>query len=144
MGALAPKAKATLKLVRDGRDQVVKLEVGTRPDGTQARAQPQGEEAEAKPSGAVGLAVEPLPEEVARRAGVSPTAGVLVTTVVPGSAAELAGVREGDVLVAVQKRPVTSPESFRAAAGTVKAGEPVMFQVRRGGSSLFLAAQPKR
>jgi serine protease Do len=145
VGAVAPKTKVALRLLRDGREQTLKLEVGTRPDGVEARAPAQGEEApDAKPAGSVGLGVDALPEEVARRAGVAPNAGVLVTTVVPGSVAELAGVREGDVLVALQKRPVTSPQGLRAAAAAVKPGEPVMFQVRRGGNSLFLAAQAQR
>jgi 2-alkenal reductase len=59
-----------------------------------------------------GIGIAALPEDTAARAGLK---GVVVQAVIPGSAAEKAGLmgidetgRLGDVIVAVDGRPVTS------------------------------------
>ena len=57
----------------------------------------------------------------------------------PGSAAEDAGLRSGDLLVEINRRPVKNLADYnREIAGNDKA-KSVLFLVRRGQSSLFLA-----
>ena len=61
--------------------------------------------------GYLGLSVEDLPPREGAREGTS--GGVAVTAVDPGSPAERAGVRKGDVLEAVDGFPLGSAEEFR-------------------------------
>lgn len=51
--------------------------------------------------------------------------GAQVARVVTGSAAERAGIKEGDVLTAVDGRSVTSPESLRTAVAAHRPGDTV-------------------
>jgi serine protease Do/serine protease DegQ len=62
--------------------------------------------------------------------------GVLVKEVAPDSAAASAGLMPGDVVTSVNRRPVTSLDSFKALAGG-KSGQ-ILLHLRRGRGALFL------
>jgi len=71
---------------------------------------------------------------------------VVVTDVAEGSAAEAAGIRGGDLILEVNRRPVGSVEEFRKIVGGLKPGESVPVQLQRGGagaSTLVLKAPEK-
>lgn len=59
----------------------------------------------------------------------------ILYAVQPGSPADRAGLREGDVLTHVQSHAVTSREGGRAL-GAVRPGERVILRVRRGGRAI--------
>jgi putative serine protease PepD len=58
--------------------------------------------------------------------------GAQVATVEPGSAAADAGIQEGDVITAVDDRPVTSSTELTAAIRSKAPGDEVTLTVRRG------------
>jgi serine protease Do len=58
---------------------------------------------------------------------------VVVTDVAEGSAAEAAGIRGGDLILEVNRRPVGSVDEFRKIVGSLKPGESVPVQLHRGG-----------
>jgi S1-C subfamily serine protease len=88
------------------------------------------------------LGVEPreLTPEVAQELGLSVSEGVLVFSVVPGSAAEQAGLEAGDVLVAVDGKPVRLVEDLFAALREKNPGDRVELTVVREGARLRLSA----
>jgi serine protease Do/serine protease DegQ len=65
--------------------------------------------------------------------------GVLVADVEQGSQAWRAGLRKGDVVVSVNRRPVTDLTSFTAAAQNGQRG--VLLNVQRGDGALFILIQ---
>jgi predicted metalloprotease with PDZ domain len=70
--------------------------------------------------------------------------GVLVTHVEENSSAAVAGVREGDYLLAVGDIPVTDEqfgEHFRAKFGAAAEGSPMVVRVRRNGSPISLTGK---
>lgn len=86
-----------------------------------------------------GIGIQALPEEIAARAGVS---GVVVQGVVPGSSAAAAGLqgvdragRLGDVIVAVENRPVKNLAELASGIEKAGIGSTVSLTVRRGGSA---------
>jgi serine protease Do len=57
--------------------------------------------------------------------------GVTVTRVEPGSFADEIGLQEHDMIVAVNRQPVTSTDDIRKVAQTLKPGDAVAFRVVR-------------
>ena len=60
--------------------------------------------------------------------------GVLVTNVAAGSEAEAAGIKEGDLILEVNRRRVATVEEFKAAMGALRPGEAVPVQIERSGA----------
>ncbi len=65
--------------------------------------------------------------------------GVQVASVNPESPAAKAGVRPGDVILSVNRRNVDDPESFRNAVEKTEKNRNVVFLIRRGENTLYLA-----
>ncbi len=65
--------------------------------------------------------------------------GAKVRGVSPGSAADLAGLESGDVIVEADGRPVFSPHRFNGIVGTLPAGSSLRIKAKRDGR-LFDAA----
>ena len=86
----------------------------------------------------LGVAVQPLTPELARQLGAKTERGVVVREVREGSAAAEAGLRPGDVIVEVNRKPVTSPEDLRQALDRHGKGSPMLLLVERAGTSLFV------
>jgi predicted metalloprotease with PDZ domain len=71
-------------------------------------------------------------------------AGVVVNSTEPGSSAELAGVKAGDVLISVGDIEVDDQNfgaKFRAKFGMAAEGSPLPIVVMRGGQRMTLAAK---
>jgi len=77
--------------------------------------------------------VTALTPELAQRYDLTAREGVVVMDVAPGSPGERAGIRPGDAILAVDRRPVRSVEAFQQALAQVKPGEGVPVYLQRGG-----------
>jgi S1-C subfamily serine protease len=87
--------------------------------------------------GYLGLHVEDLPARDGAQEGSS--GGVRVTGVDPGSPAERAGVRRGDLVAAVQGAEPSSAEEFRFRVRDVGIGQEVRLELVRGGARIGAA-----
>jgi Do/DeqQ family serine protease len=90
----------------------------------------------------LGVTVETIRESDARSMNLENTDGVLVTDVDPdGKAADK--LRERDVIIEINRKPVNSMEDFRALAADLKSSEKaILFRVIRGGNKTFIAVEP--
>ena len=88
--------------------------------------------------GTFGLSVEPLTASRARELGVRATTGLVITDVAPDGRAAAAGLRPGDVIEQVDRKPVTSGDELRTALNDGK--RPALLQVHRGSVTLFVAS----
>jgi serine protease Do len=83
--------------------------------------------------GYLGVSVRPVTPAAAEAAGLKETRGAVVETVVEGSPAERAGLRKGDVIVAVNGQAVAAPpELTRKIAGTPPGTRVEVAVVRKG------------
>jgi S1-C subfamily serine protease len=71
------------------------------------------------------------------------TRGVAVTAVDPQGAAADAGIREGDVIEEVDRKPVRNAEELRAALRAA-GSRPALVLVNRRGDSLYLTVSAPR
>lgn len=83
--------------------------------------------------GQLGVNVYAVTPEVARPLGLHDAKGGLVAQVIPGSPAEKAGVRAGDVVTAVDGHDVESNTDLRNAIGLLRVGDRVTIDLLRDG-----------
>lgn len=87
----------------------------------------------------LGMRASDITPELAQRFGLEMGRGVVVTSVAPGSPAALAGIRPGDVIMELNRKPVERVEAYRKILSSVKPGDVVLMLLRRGDSSSFIA-----
>ncbi|HCX32864.1 MAG TPA: 2-alkenal reductase [Rhodocyclaceae bacterium] len=83
--------------------------------------------------GFLGVEAQAITPELAESFNLAGTEGALIARVVPGSPAARAGVRPGDVLVAVGGKPVRDPNGMLDLIAAIKPGETVRLKLRRDG-----------
>lgn len=89
----------------------------------------------------LGVSTTDLDQVVADQLGIPVAQGVRVDFVTPGSAAERAGIREGDVIVSVNGEVVRRFEDLARAVDIADVGDEVTIIVSRGGQEVALTAQ---
>jgi pimeloyl-ACP methyl ester carboxylesterase len=82
--------------------------------------------------GFFGTKVEPVSDEIRERFKLDEGAGALVGAVIPGSTAEAAGFKAGDIVLALNGAKIAGPGALVAAIGAHKAGAELTIELRRG------------
>jgi serine protease Do len=129
--------KVKLALLRDGRSTTVQVTLGELP------ARP-GEEPDAQvEKDKIGVQLQTLTPDMARMLGMDPGAkGVVVSGVDPDGRAAKAGLRAEDVIVEIDRKPVSSAEEAVSALGAGgKTGH--LLRVRRGDTFRFVTIPPQ-
>jgi S1-C subfamily serine protease len=89
----------------------------------------------------LGVVVQPITADLASSLGLSDVRGALVNQVEPGSPAERAGLKQGDVITEVQGRRVTDGNELRNAISNTAPGTSVALKVVRDGRTSDLSAK---
>jgi len=139
---------AKVKILRDGKEQVVAINVAERPsDEMLAKREPAAappEQPKLPDNVLAALRVQPLDQTTLSQLNLpSKTTGVVINHVEPGSPAEAAGLQRGDVIQEVNHETVKSLEDFQKIAGKIKKEEMVVLLLSRQGNNLFVAVNPK-
>jgi len=104
---MPPNQAVTIQLYRKGKLMNVKVTLATKPadkkNGTRDQVGPNGEDRSNRQR--IGLTVQDLDARTARQLGVQGP-GAIVTDVVPGSAADRAGLDRGMVVVEANHQPI--------------------------------------
>jgi serine protease Do len=100
-----------------------------------ARANPQEEAPQQSDVGQskLGITVQAIPSAMASKLGT--TGGVSITSVTPGSFADDIGLAQGDIIVEINKQPVTDQASYNAIVTRIKTGDDVVFVTRVKGQA---------
>ncbi|MBC7945682.1 MAG: DegQ family serine endoprotease [Burkholderiales bacterium] len=134
VGTTKPGTTTIVQVWRDGGAQDIKVVVGEIPsEKVAARA----EQAPARTANRLGLVLNEMSPE--QRSQTKST-GLIVQSV-QGSSAK-AGIREGDVILAVNDKEVSSTEQFDKLVVQSSAEQPVALLVRRGENTLYIAVKP--
>jgi serine protease Do len=68
--------------------------------------------------------------------------GVVVVRVKAGSTAEEMGVREGDIILEVNRKAVSSLKSYEQAASSLAKDQAVLLLLKRKGQAIYLTLRP--
>jgi serine protease Do len=127
---VAPGQTVAVGVVREGKPQRLSVRVGEMPADDATAADADGE---VGPEG-FGLQIEPLAPDTAERLGLSFSQGLLVIDVASGGPADRAGLKRGDVILEVDRKPVQDAPGLQKALGAVPAGRSVLVWVHRPGA----------
>lgn len=97
--------------------------------------------------GVLGVQVQDLTPELTQAFSLSDRHGVIVSAVVPGSAAEHAGLRAGDIIVSVNGKKVDDSADVRNMIGLMRVGSRVELKIVRDGKPRLIHAvigEPQR
>jgi serine protease Do len=83
--------------------------------------------------GYIGVSLQPLDEGIAASLGIPKDRGELIRSVQPGGAAAKAGIQQGDVIVAVNKREVTPDQTLSWLVAQQPVGSRVAVDLIRDG-----------
>lgn len=129
--------KATMKVMRSGREQEVTVTIGEQSDTAKVASIDRAVE-----HALAGLEVQGLDRQLARELGISPkTHGVVIVGVEPDSLADRAGVAPGDVIREIDRQPVRSVKDYEKVASSLKKGQDVLLLINRRGASLFITVK---
>lgn len=135
--------KVSVKLIRDKKPKTIDLAIVEQPKSMTQSGEEESAEA-AAPTGILSdLDVRELTDEVAGRYGMkSGERGVVVVRVKPGSTAEETGVREGDLIIEINRQPVTSMKTYERIAAKLPKDEAVLMLLKRQGRTIYLTLRP--
>jgi serine protease DegQ len=95
----------------------------------------------------LGVSYTTLTPEIAQQFGIDAESGVVVESVEPGGPADKAGLRPGDVIVAVEGKALENPEQLLGAIRARRPGDSLPLRVLRGGQerdvTVTLGEQPE-
>jgi len=133
----APGQKVTLKIFRDKKEQVVGVRIGELAEESETNQPVEARDAE------LGLRVQRITPEAARRLGLGSAKGVLVVEVQPGSPADQVGIEPADVIREVNQRAVSNVKEFERATRQGRRGDRILLLVQRGDNAVFFAVKRK-
>ena len=133
----APGSKATIKVLREGKEKTLSLTIVELSDEQQAQAKEEGA-AEKTP---LGLEVQNLNPALAQQFRLRDTQGVVVVQVEPGTPAADANIRPGDLILEVNGAVINTAKEYREAVDKVKKDSVARFLVKRMGRTLYLTVE---
>ena len=91
--------------------------------------------------GQLGVLVQDLSTDVAEAMNLDVRSGAIVARVEPGSAAERAGLKVGDVIVGVDGKPVRGAADLRSKIGLKEIGSEIRVEALRDGKAMTFTAR---
>jgi serine protease Do len=136
----SPGQKIDLKILRDGKDKNIEVELGELNPKKQALAEGKSQYSD------IGMQVANIvPELMSQYHLNKDISGVIVTAVNPQGPAAEVGIREGDVIMKVNRKDIKSVEDFDREVSKVDTGGNLLFLLKRGNANLFVAfAKPEK
>jgi len=131
---ITPTGKTVeVQVIRDRKTKTLNVTLAALPD-------PVREKPLASFDKALGMEIREITRRVAQRLKLQDATGVMISEITPGKPAAEAGLRRGDIIAEVNKKPVASLDDYlRLTAGLGK--EVMLFLVKRGKNTLFIGVR---
>jgi len=136
VAATAPGTSVTAEILREGKRVAATLGIEEAERQTESRRPPKKEAVDP-----IGISVSPVPARLQRELEIR--GGVEVTFVEAASPAWEAGIREGDILLALNRRAVPGVDAYRMAVSGLPRGGVAYALLNREGLQFFVALRNK-
>lgn len=134
VGSVAPGNSVTVDVLRNGKAKQLEITIEPLDDGQQVSSVTPSEPVD---ESRLGVEVAELPNDMKTELGLKN--GVVVAKIVADGAAAIAGIREGDVILAINREMVKSVEQLESLVAKAPANEAIPVLVQRNTSPMFLA-----
>jgi serine protease Do len=134
VGSSTVGVKLPVVVIRNGREKTLHVKLGELPDDEVVAE--TSIKSENKATNRLGISALDLSDKKKEELGIE--AGIQVGHLVTGAASQ-AGVRKGDIILAIDGKTVTDLEQFEKIVEGLTAGKSVALLVQRDGSPTFLA-----
>lgn len=137
---LKPGSSAEATIWRDGKEVKLNLTIMEREGASQAASTARSGESQGLATERLGITVRPMTPNDAARMGVDEFQGLLITNVKNDGLGAEAGLRTGDIIIGVNRKPVQAVNELEKAvsAASIDQGA-ILLQVARDGNIFFRA-----
>ncbi len=126
--------KVPVKVIRGGRSQTLWVKLGELPSQDEMIA--KAETSKTTSDNSLDVSVADLTDDQRKELGID--AGILVETVGDGAAGD-AGIREGDIILRIDSKPVKNIDEFEKMIEKLPVGKSIAILIQRRGGPIFLA-----
>lgn len=81
--------------------------------------------------GFLGVTLQPMDVDIAKAFGLAKPEGALIAEVIPGSAADKAGLKQGDIILEYDNKPIKSSEGLKTEISLKSPGSTIQLKVKR-------------
>jgi serine protease Do len=134
IGTLAPGATSQIEVVRDLKHLLLNIPLTERPDSPVLASVPQIEKLESK----LGLEVQESTAGLVEKFRLRQSKGVVITQVEPNSLAQAEGLREGDLIIEVNRTEVSSLGEFTSTISQSRRGDALLLRVLRENRAFYV------
>ncbi|MDR4505327.1 MAG: DegQ family serine endoprotease [Candidatus Scalindua sp.] len=129
--------KVEVRVLRGGKEKALTVTIDEQPADLFAGGQPSSK------GNALGLAVQELTKELADSLGYEDENGVIVSSIEPESPADQADIKEGDLIIEVNRKKISTVEEFNKALQKTDKNNDILFLVQRGMLTQFVIVKSK-
>ncbi|MHA3775520.1 DegQ family serine endoprotease [Verrucomicrobiota bacterium sgz303538] len=141
IGSMAPGTKVDLKVMRDGQEKTVQVELGERPG---AKGTAQAESNEGEPDVLDGVTVSDIEPQIRKELELPENIkGVVITQIDPDSPSATAGLKRGDVIQEINREAVTTAKQAVELSEKLKKEKKVVLRVSSRGTSRYVVVERK-
>jgi serine protease Do len=134
--------RVSVKTIRDKKEKEIFVLLAEQPKEMAQSGEP--EEKEPSDAGLMGFLVDDITPEVAEQFDLPANEkGVVIVQMEAGSLAEEAGLREGDIIIEVNRKQVSDLKSYERLFSKIKKGDSVLFLINRQGNRFFVNIAPE-
>jgi serine protease Do len=134
-------SKHRLEVVRDGKLMQAELVVQEAPRERSKRDHAEASQNQAAAHPLSGVMVDDVTPALARQMDLTANSGIVVTDVEEGSIAEVSGLQPGDVILELNRQPVSNFNTFQRLAEPHKPTDLALLLINRQGAVLYIPIQ---
>ncbi len=125
VAAHKPGSKHTLGILRNNKEMTIQAVVGSLD-----QADKSAKSAEQQILSTLGINIQNLTEDIATKLGTKPGEGVVISSVKPGSLADIAGLARGSVILEINRQPINDAKKFKDLFSKVEKTKRVLLLVQ--------------
>lgn len=136
---MKPGSKVVLTVLR--KDQIIQVPVivgDFKENATVVNNAPTPTQKQQNP---LGIQVENLTPEIAQRFGYAQDEGIVITAIQPESIAELAGLKKGALILAINREKISNVNEFNQSLAQISKDRPILFQIKQDNVYMFISLQ---